>query len=219
MHRLKSTVLKIIFYGLGSYFIILIILKNTNIIDSFVNDGNPIGYHENHSSENKNLPRVRILFPSTQQSQIKHENKTLTLARRFRTRSNLNIKKFSRGIFSSFQSFTRTAQNLNQFNFSILINTTLGPRLFPSPKPTTTTGQHPSSIFEKIYCPKYSKLSLKYNPPIPVPIRLKPSQHIQDSQPQFMLLGILSHPEDRDSRDAIRETWGSYSILTSLNRY
>ena len=39
------------------------------------------------------------------------------------------------------------------------------------------------------------------------------------SRSTFLLVGVLSSPHSRDLRDAVRETWGSPSLLARLNRY
>lgn len=35
----------------------------------------------------------------------------------------------------------------------------------------------------------------------------------------FLIVGVLSSPQSREMRDAVRETWASRSLLSHLNRY
>ena len=115
-----------------------------------------------------------------------------------------------------------SSQNTKQFDFLSSNSITQLPSLFSTPMPTATAKQ-PSHV--KTICHKYSNLvemTQKNNPPVytysNISVLLKPLNQAPESKPTFMLVGILSNPEDRDFRDAVRETWGSSSLLISLNR-
>lgn len=75
-------------------------------------------------------------------------------------------------------------------------------------------------------CHKYSNLvamAKTNNPPLhiysTVSLLMEPSIEVSEEKPVFMIVGILSSSENRDMRDAVRETWGSRSLLSTLKRY
>lgn len=75
-------------------------------------------------------------------------------------------------------------------------------------------------------CHQYSNLitmAMSNKPPLHkysnVFILMEPIIQAKENKSLFLIVGILSTAESRDLRDAIRDTWGSRSLLSSLKRY
>lgn len=99
-------------------------------------------------------------------------------------------------------------------------------KLLTTAKAILSTNYNKYKKFYPTRCHKYAQLaemSMKNNAATfdysKWSILLEPKIQENKHEKLFMLVGVFLKPDARDIRDAIRDTWGSRLIISSLKRY